>query len=277
MKICLDAGHYGKYNRSPVVPKYYESEMNWKLHLKLKSELEKYGVSVVTTRSDQEKDLGLIERGKLSKDCELFLSLHSNAAGREDADHVVIFRLLDDAGTDIDDTAKTLADKLAHVITEVMGVKEKNFRIAANKASTDRNGDGKLNDNYYGVLHGARTVGTPALIIEHSFHTNERSTNWLLVEANLDKLAKAEAEVIANYFGLKKTIYRVQVGAYTVKANAEKMQSKLKAAGYNGFITKVGQYHKVQIGAFEVKANADRLAAELKKKGFSTYIAKVTI
>ena len=32
-KICLDAGHYAKYNRSPVVPEYYESVMNWKLHL----------------------------------------------------------------------------------------------------------------------------------------------------------------------------------------------------------------------------------------------------
>ena len=34
-RVCLDAGHWGKYNRSPVVPAYYESEMNWKLHLLL--------------------------------------------------------------------------------------------------------------------------------------------------------------------------------------------------------------------------------------------------
>ena len=33
--ICLDAGHYGKYNRSPAIPEYYESDMNWKLHLML--------------------------------------------------------------------------------------------------------------------------------------------------------------------------------------------------------------------------------------------------
>lgn len=29
-KICLDAGHYGDYNRSTAVPEYYESRMNWK-------------------------------------------------------------------------------------------------------------------------------------------------------------------------------------------------------------------------------------------------------
>lgn len=45
IKICLDAGHVGsKYNQSPVVKTYYESAMNWKLHLKLKAELEARGL-----------------------------------------------------------------------------------------------------------------------------------------------------------------------------------------------------------------------------------------
>ena len=44
IKICLDAGHVGsKYNQSPVVKTYYESAMVWKLHLKLKAELETRG------------------------------------------------------------------------------------------------------------------------------------------------------------------------------------------------------------------------------------------
>jgi hypothetical protein len=34
----------------------------------------------------------------------------------------------------------------------------------------------------------------------------------------------------------KPTIYRVQVGAFTVKTNAENLLSQLKAQGYNGFI-----------------------------------------
>ena len=36
----------------------------------------------------------------------------------------------------------------------------------------------------------------------------------------------------------KKTIYRVQVGAYSVKANAEAMQTKLKKAGFDAIIVK---------------------------------------
>ena len=51
IKICLDAGHVGsKYNQSPVVKTYYESAMVWKLHLKLKAELETRGFEVITTR-----------------------------------------------------------------------------------------------------------------------------------------------------------------------------------------------------------------------------------
>jgi hypothetical protein len=34
-----------------------------------------------------------------------------------------------------------------------------------------------------------------------------------------------------------KPLYRVQVGAYTVKANAQEMQKKLKAKGFESFIT----------------------------------------
>ena len=42
---------------------------------------------------------------------------------------------------------------------------------------------------------------------------------------------KDEAEAV-------KTLYRVQVGAYGVKANAENMQKKLKAAGFDAIIVK---------------------------------------
>ncbi len=68
----------------------------------------------------------------------------------------------------------------------------------------------------------------------------------------------------------KKTIYRVQVGAYSVKANAEKMQGTLKSYGYNTIIAtteKNGKpLYRVQVGAYSVKANADKLVSTLKTK-----------
>ena len=200
--ICLDAGHYGKYNRSPAVPAYYESEAMWKLHLYLKAELEARGIQVKQTRSDQTGDLGLTDRGRAAMGCDLFLSLHSNAVGsgvNENVDYVAVYHLTDDAGTDADDRSKALALLLAPAIATAMETKQ-GSKVLSRRASTDKNKDGVLNDNYYGVLNGARQVGTPGLILEHSFHTNTRSTKWLLDDNNLRKLAQAEAAVIANYF-----------------------------------------------------------------------------
>ncbi len=197
IKICLDAGHYGStYNRSPIVKEYYESEMNWKLHLKLKAELEARGFEVITTRNEQGQNPELYDRGKTAKGCDLFMSLHSNAAystsevadgsvhKSEYVDRVDIYAPLDGRAHDL---AKKLADRIAEVM------------------DTDQGGFVKTRDNgkggeYYGVLCGAAAVGVPGLLVEHSFHTNRRAAEWLLKDENLDRLAKAEAEVLAAYY-----------------------------------------------------------------------------
>lgn len=198
--VCLDAGHYGKYNRSPVVPEYYESDMNWKLHLLLKAELEKYGIQVKTTRADKAKDLGLEARGKASKDCDLFISLHSNAAEAESVKYVAAMYMVDDDCGVMDDQSKQFALRLAESVAAVMHLP---YNTWSSKSSSDRDGNG-YKDDYYGVLRGAHTVHTPGVIIEHGFHTNTATAKWLLVEGNLKKLAAAEAKTIAEWFNVEK-------------------------------------------------------------------------
>ncbi len=228
IKICLDAGHYGKYNRSPAVPEYYESDMNWKLHLLLKAELEKYGIEVITTRADKDTDLGLTARGKKGEGCDLLLSIHSNAVGdgvNESVDYPVVY-------VPLNGSADILGRELAECIADVMGTTQRG-------ESKTRKGSGDW--DYYSVIYGAVDVGTPGLILEHSFHTNTKSTKWLMVDSNLDKLAKAEAKVVAEWFGIKKSEekpaaepeqwYRIrktwedaksQIAAYKNKENAIK-------------------------------------------------------
>ena len=242
-KICLDAGHYGKYNRSPVVKEYYESDMNWKLHLLLKKYLEGYGFEVITTRAEQEKDLALYDRGKTAKGCDLFISLHSNAAysSSEVADgskHKNEYVDRVDVYAPLSGKCHDLAQQLADRIVAVMGTNQ------GGNVKTKKSGSG---GEYYGVLRGAAAVDVPGLLIEHSFHTNERAAKWLLDDANLDKLARAEAEILVKYYGMEakpvqpeqpQTLYRVQVGAYAVRANAEKQLAAIKAAGFtDAYIT----------------------------------------
>lgn len=198
--VCLDAGHCGKYNRSPVVPEYYESDMNWKLHLLLKVELEKYGIQVKTTRADKAKDLGLEARGKASKDCDLFISLHSNAASTESVKYVAAMYMVDDNCGVMDEQSKQFALLLAESVAAVMHLP---YNTWTSKSSSDRDGNG-YKDDYYGVLRGAHTVHTPGVIIEHGFHTNTATTKWLLNDSNLKKLAEAEAKTIAKWFEVEK-------------------------------------------------------------------------
>lgn len=200
-KICIDPGHFGKYNRCPAIPEYYESEMVWELSQLEKKYLEELGHTVILTRTNPAKDMDLVARGRKSKGCDLFISNHSNAVGsgmNENVNYAAIYHLVDDKTTTADDKSVEFAKAIGPVVAATMGV---TYKILSKKSENDRNGDGTKNDNYYGVLHGARLVNTPGVIIEHSFHTNTKTAEWLLNRDNLDKLAKAEAEAIDKFFG----------------------------------------------------------------------------
>lgn len=213
-KICLDAGHVGsKYNQSPVVKTYYESAMVWALHLKLKAQLEARGFQVVTTRASIDTDLGVYERGTASKGCDVFISLHSNACGTENVDYPVVYRAYDNKNS-----VDTLALKLAKKVGELMGTTQ------AGRTATRKNSSG---GEYYGVLRGARAVGTPYyMLIEHSFHTNTKATKWLSKDANLDKLAVAEADILAEFFGMESST-ETEKTAIMGKAQATAQQMAL--------------------------------------------------
>ena len=196
--VCVDAGHYGKYNRSPVVAEYWESERMWKLHILLRAELEKLGVPSIATRADPDADRDLVERGKASKNCDALLSLHSNADKKEGTNYVVAYYQVDDHCGEMDKQSLELAGRLSECVAEIMGVEAQYW---ATQSSADRDGNG-YKDDYYGVLRGAHAVHTPAVILEHGFHTNPEQARWLLDDANLQKLAEAEAKVIADWFGV---------------------------------------------------------------------------
>lgn len=68
------------------------------------------------------------------------------------------------------------------------------------------------------------------------------------------------------------TLYRVQVGAYKVKANADAQLAKVKAAGFGTYLVLVDGLYKIQVGAFSSKANAQAQLAKVKAAGFSGFI-----
>ena len=76
--------------------------------------------------------------------------------------------------------------------------------------------------------------------------------------------------------GVSTTLYRVQVGAYSNRANADKALAKLKEAGFtDAFIAVVdGKLFRVQVGAFSKKENAEAQLSKVKAAGFSGFVTK---
>ncbi len=240
--IVLDPGHGKNGNQSPNNKKYVEGTQMWHLANKLKAALEKYGFAVYTTRPAITDNPSLHNRGAMAgnKGAVMFLSLHSNAPGQNSdgtysasVTGSVVYYSLTRAEN------KALADSLGNKVSALMG---HYYRGSKTKQYPD-----KPDVDYYGVIRAAAQSGcTCAMLIEHGFHTNVADSNYLLSDSNLQTLAEAEAAIIADYFGMAqteapatppkqeavKTVYRVQIGAFSVKANAEKMLQKAKDAGF---------------------------------------------
>ena len=64
--------------------------------------------------------------------------------------------------------------------------------------------------------------------------------------------------------------HKVQLGAYEHKTYAKKMAAAIKAKGFKASIIEMDDLYKVQAGAFSSVAGADRLVKELHTAGFNT-------
>lgn len=97
-----------------------------------------------------------------------------------------------------------------------------------------------------------------AVYIECEFHDTKTGSDFII--SHTTQLGEAIAKGICNYYGVtykapatqtskpttatnpastaKKTVYRVQVGSYAVKANADALVDKLKKQGYQPIVVK---------------------------------------
>ncbi len=200
--ITLDPGHGRLANRG-IDTAYYEGTNMFKLAGFLKTELEKYnGVTVEITRKNINDDPTLAQRGKIAvyNGSDVFISLHSNAAGTSKACGVSTFRSV----------KLEESEELAHLLTDaVVSLMKKKTAVTYKRGVMTRTYEqnGKTYD-YYGVIRNSVNGGGVkySYIIEHGFHTNPVECAFLLDEENLRQIAKAEAQVIGKYFSLSKTV-----------------------------------------------------------------------
>jgi N-acetylmuramoyl-L-alanine amidase len=124
-------------------------------------------------------------------------------------------------------------------------------------------------------FHVLRESKMPALLTENGFIDNANDAAKLKNVSFLTAIARGHANGLAQAFNLiqKPTaLYRVQIGAFSIKTNADNLAAEAKAKGFDAIVDLRDGLYKVQIGAFALKDNADALAAKAKNAGFDAIV-----
>lgn len=69
-------------------------------------------------------------------------------------------------------------------------------------------------------------------------------------------------------------LYRVQVGAFASRANAEARVEALRASGFSPYIVQESGLFKVRVGAFRDRTLAEQLAERLRAAGYDVAIIR---
>lgn len=225
MRFLIDAGHGyqtpGK--RSPNGMKEYEfnREVARVLNLALREYEEVVGV--IASHSD-ERDVPLKDRTDLADyyNVDCIISIHANAydsGGWNDVEGIETFIHDSKPGAKSLDLAKKVqGDLIETTRRKNRGVKKANF-------------------------HMLREYDCPAkILVECGFMTNREEVALLKTGTYRILVGETLAKSVAEFYNLtKKTqkkppLYRVQVGAFQNKQNAEELLKELKSKGYPGII-----------------------------------------
>ena len=182
--VVLDAGHDAANlaNRSPDGA-YYEHEFCLDMAKRMGAHLRRCGVTVVETRPDGAA-VSLAERCAIAnkiKDLDLFVSLHSNAAGGSGWSGARGWSAyLYGAGGERERAAGAILAR----------VRETGAAVRSSPIVYD--------PSLYVLKHTA----APAVLIEHAFHTNEADVENLKNADWRSAVAEAQARGITDYLGI---------------------------------------------------------------------------
>ena len=97
--------------------------------------------------------------------------------------------------------------------------------------------------------------------------------NWLAFKNTVKKYL----DQLKNPPKTTKTLYRVQIGAFSSQKAANDYLADAKKKGFDGFVFKVSsKLYRVQIGSFTSKTNANNYLTSAKKAGFTGFVISST-
>ena len=220
-KVFINAGHGGS-DPGAVANGLKEKDLNLVIALSCYKELLRHGVDALISRTTD------VDDGDEPATCnafgaELAVDIHNNAGGGDGAE--VYYSI--NGGT-----GKTLAQ---NILNEIVAIGQNSRGIKTRKGSSGR-------DYYYFI----RDTACPAVIVECAFLDHKTDVQIVDTKEEQEAMGVAIAKGVLKTLGIayaaeekpveKVKLYRVQVGAYAIKENAENMKKKLENAGFPTYI-----------------------------------------
>ena len=231
-KIALTAGHYmgtpGKRCLKSLDP---NETREWWLNDRIADKIEKLlqgytGWELIRTDDTTgKKDIGLTARTNAANNfkADFYLSIHHNAGVNGGKGGGIV--------------------AFAYTKAQAASLEWQKELYNALIAATGLKGN-RSNPTPKSNLHEVRETNMPAILLEMGFMDSASDVPVILSEEYADKCAAAIVSVLVKRGGLKAKpveqasgkIWRVQVGAFSKKENAEKMAIALKNDGYDAII-----------------------------------------
>lgn len=219
-KVFLSAGHGGS-DPGATANGLQEKVINLNALLACKAELERHGVNVAASRTNDASDPVQEEvREANASKADIAVSFHANAGGGDGFEAFYY-------------STSAKGKKLAQLC-------EKHVKALGQNSRGCKTGD---------KLMFVRATNMPAVLVESFFVDNAKDKAIGDTLAEQQAFGVAYAKAILEYFDI----------AYKAKAAAAPAASS-------------GKLYRVQVGAYKEKANAEKLAAELRAKGYEAII-----
>ena len=187
--VCLDPGHGPDTVNGSPDGSYKEREFAWDMYTRIRPLLERHGVNVICTRTEDTKP-SLTARCEVSNQAgaNLFVSLHSNADSAKNLDK---------------DGWGTARGLMIYTSSGPMTAK----RNVAATAIVNRAHEAGVLLHESGVTHQIEytvlvKTNAPAVLIEYGFHTNREDVDLLKDSSYRDKLAEATAKGVCDFLGI---------------------------------------------------------------------------
>lgn len=296
-KIAVDAGHGGS-DYGATYNGRAEKDDNLKLALAVGDILEKNGIDVVYTRTTDEYETPF-KKATDANDAkaDYFVSIHRNSSPTPNQYTGVETLVYNNSGIK-SQMAANINSELEKAGFKNLGITErpnlvvlKRTKMPAvlveagfiNNDKDNETFDKNFNQIANGIADGIlKTLGitpkndtsTRAASSEVPTVKSDSAENTEIMPTNQNKKPSLPSMPVCGCDDdmTPEPLYRVQVGAYRNKDNADRMLNSLLIEGFPAFIIYENDYYKVQVGAFRQLSNAIKMEQKLRKFRYNTYI-----